>query len=153
MKNNQFSDYIDHKGIVTSIDKDKNIVKVRIDDLEECGDCPAVTTCEHNGKVSNEVSISTPLSYKYKIDDIVTVRGTERMHQKAILYATVFPCIVLVAVMVGLYLLTGNQLVAALSGVGVTILFFLLLWLCRNKIAHEFIFTLTGDIERAGNEK
>ena len=147
------ADYIDHEGIVTFIDQKANLIKVRIDDLEECGDCPVVETCEHNGKVSNEVSIITPEAYKYQINDIVMVRGTEKLHRKAIMYATVLPCIMLVAVMVGLYLLTGNQLVAALSGLGVTILFFFLLWLARNKIAHEFTFSLVGEIERHGNEK
>lgn len=70
------------------------------------------------------------------------------MHRKAIMYATVLPCIALVAVMVAVYLLTLNQLAAALSGIGVMILFFFILWCSRNKIAHEFCFTIVGKPER-----
>ena len=78
------------------------------------------------------------------------MRGTEQMHHKAIMYATVLPCAFLVAVMVAVYLITFNQLAAALSGLGVTILFYVILWACRNKIAHEFVFSIVGEPERAG---
>ena len=147
------TEYIEHSAIVKSIDPDAGTVTVRIDDIEECGECPAVSLCGAKGETSNLVTIKTPDHRRYKEEDIVTVRGTERMHRKAILYATVFPCILLIATMVGIYLLTFNQLAAALSGIGVLIVFYLILWACRNKIAHEFSFTIVGPVERAGEMK
>lgn len=147
------TDYIEHSAIITKIDRRNGILTVRIDNPDECGDCPAKKLCDTNGDTSNLVNIKTNDTARFKIDDIVTVRGTEKMHHKAIMYATVFPCIILVATMVGIYLLTGNQLASALSGIGILIVFYLVLWLCRNKIAHEFIFTVTGPVERAGEMK
>lgn len=144
------AEYIEHEAIVKSVDPSSNILMVRIDDIDECGDCPAAGVCGKNGEPSNDMAIKVPNASIYKVDDIITIRGTESLHRKAILYATVFPCIILVAVMVGIYLLTFNQLAAALSGVGVTILFFFILWLCRNKLAHEFTFTIVGKIDRPG---
>lgn len=149
----EIAEYVEHKAIVREVDVANNLVKVRIDDIEECGDCPASNLCGAKGETSNLVTISTPMASRYRVDDIVNVRGTERMHRKAIMYATVFPCVILVATMVGIYLLTSSQLAAALSGLGMMIVFYLVLWLCRNKIAHEFIFTITGPIERAGEMK
>ena len=146
-------EYIEHEAIVKKIQPELNLVTVRIDDIEECGDCPASNLCGSKGETSNIVTIKTPYADRFKVDDIVTVRGTEKMHHKAIMYATVFPCIILVATMVGLYLLTGNQLASALTGLGVTMLFYFILWLFRNKIAHEFTFTIIGPIERAGEMK
>lgn len=145
-------EHIDHSGIIESVDSKHNSVKVRIEDPEECDGCPAAKLCEANGQPSNLVTVLTPHAASYRKGDIVTVRGTEQMHRKAIMYATVLPCIALVAVMVSVYLATFNQLAAALSGLGVTILFYIVLWACRNKIAHEFSFSIVGKPERPGNE-
>ncbi len=143
------SDYIDHTGIVISVNPGANSVTVKIDDCGDCGDCPASKICEATGQTENTVTIITPHASSYKQGDIVNVRGTEQMHRKAIIYATVLPSIALVAVMVLVYLLTFNQLAAALSGIAVTIVFYVVLWACRNKIAHEFSFSITGAPERA----
>lgn len=144
-------DYIEHKAVVEEVNPSLNMVTVRVEDTDECGDCPASKFCGSHGEPSNKVTIETPMASNLKKGDFVTVRGTERMHRKAIMYATVFPCIILVAMMVGIYLLTGSQLAAALSGLGATILFYVLLWVFRNNIAHEFIFTIVGKPERAGD--
>lgn len=146
-------DHIDHQAIVVSTDPVKDTVKVRIDDSNECGDCPAAKLCQATGESSGIVSITTPHASAYKKGDILTVRGTEQMHRKAIMYATVFPCIILVATMVLVYLLTLDQLTAAISGLAVTVIFFVALWAARNKIAHEFSFTIIGSPERPGHEK
>lgn len=144
-------EYIEHSAIVLKVDKLNGKLKVRIDDQDECGNCPAEKVCGFNGEPSNEISIATPDASLYKPGDIITIRGTERMHKKAIMLATVFPCIILIAVMIGLYLLTKSQLAAALAGLGSTFFFYFILWLCKDKIAHEFVFTITGTIERAGD--
>ena len=141
-------DYVEHTAIVQSTDPVRNIVNVRITDLEECGDCPAAQLCNAAGSESNIIAIITPHASGFRKGDILEIRGTEQMHRKAIMYATVLPCIALVDVMVAVYLLTLNQLAAALSGIGVMILFFFILWCSRNKIAHEFCFTIVGKPER-----
>lgn len=153
MTQDEITDHIDHSAIVVSTNSSKNLVKVRINDSGDCSDCPAAKICEATGGTSNQITITTTHASDYKKGDIVIVRGTEQMHRKAIMYATVLPCIILVAVMVGIYLLTFNQLLAALCGLGVTILFFIILWAVRNKIAHEFSFSIIGKPERAGHEK
>ncbi len=145
------TDHIDHSAVVVSVDPSSNTVKLRVNDASECGSCPASNLCRGNGEPSNLITVVTPHASTYRPDDIVTVRGTEQMHHRAIMYATVLPCIALVAVMVGVYLLTFNQLMAALCGLGTTVLFFIILWAMRNKIAHEFHFEIIGKPERAGN--
>ena len=142
-------EYIDHEAIIEEIDFSTKTLRVRIDDADECGDCPAASTCWNDGQPSNKISVFTDNPSQYEVGDIVIVRGTERMHRKAIMWATVLPCIGLVAIMVGIYLLTGNQLAAALSGLGFTFLSYLLLYFYRNKIAHEFNFVIIGKPERA----
>lgn len=153
MSSSERIEYIEHQAIVKGIDSIRNIVKVRIDDIEECGDCPASKMCGTKGETSNLVDIQTPLASDFKEGDIITVRGTETMHRKAIIYTMALPCLLLVATMVGIYLLTENQLASALSGLGITILYYFMLWICRDRLSHQFTFTIVGKVERAGEMK
>lgn len=137
------TEYIEHDGTVVSIHPEKGTVKVRIDNGDECGQCPAATLCGANGKSDNliEVAVSNPSVFSK--GEEVKVEGTERMHRRAIMLATVLPSIAILVTMVAVYLLTANQLLAAVCGIAVMIIFFVALYLARNKIAHEFTFTIT----------
>lgn len=141
-KNEELIDHIDHQGVVTKVNLKDNTVTVRINDTGDCGSCPAAALCGINGSDSNTLSVNVPDASAFKKNDVVIVRGTERMHRKAISLATVLPCVILIAVMVGVYVITWNQLAAALSGLFATVVVYLLLWLSRNRIAHEFPFEI-----------
>lgn len=140
--NTELIDHIDHQGVVTKVNVKDNTVTVRINDAHDCGSCPAAALCGINGSESNTVSVNVPDAAAFRKNDVVVVRGTERMHRKAITLATVLPCVILIAVMVGVYVITWNQLAAALSGLFATVVVYLLLWLSRNRIAHEFPFEI-----------
>ncbi len=135
-------DHIDHHAVVEKVDMKASTVTVRLtgDEGRECMECPAATLCGANGKELLEVT--TPQAASYHPGDRVIITGTEQMHRKAIMLATVIPCIALVVVMVGVYLLTLNQLLAALCGIGATLAFYLLIYLAKDNIAHEFNFSI-----------
>lgn len=144
MAQEELIEYIEHDGIVDSVDTAHNKVTVTVIDKDECGSCPAATLCRAGDGTHNQIEVITPHAASYKKGDEVTIRGSEQMHHKAVMYATVIPCIALVAVMVGVYLLTFNQLAAALSGLAATAVCFIALYACRNKIAHEFTFKIVS---------
>ena len=75
------------------------------------------------------------------------VRGTEAIHRRAIMLATVIPCLGLVAVMAIVFILTLSSGLAALAGLGAMILFFLLLFVFRDKLAREFRFSVVRKAE------
>lgn len=151
-----YNEYIDHKGTVLAIDRHpvagSLTASVRIDDSNECGGCPAARLCGVTGGDTPTLNVVVPKreATRLRVGDRVTVRGTERMHHRAIMLATVLPCLTLVAVMVGVYLVTGSQLLAALCGLGAMVIFFCLLFAARNKVAHEFSFTV-ADSRRPEN--
>lgn len=134
-------EYIEDDGEITSVDTEKGTVTVRLANPEECGGCPAAKVCGA-GKDRTEVTVYVRDARDYHVGQLVTMRGSERLHRRAIMLATVLPCIALVAVMVIVYLLTGKQGTAALCGLGTTVLFFLILYMARNRIAHEFVFEI-----------
>lgn len=134
-------EYIEDDGEITAVDKEKGTVTVRLSNPEECAGCPAAKICG-SGKDRTEVTVHVRNARDYHVGQKVTMRGSERLHRRAIMLATVLPCIALVAVMVTVYLLTGEQGTAALCGLGTTVLFFLILYMARNRIAHEFVFEI-----------
>lgn len=133
-------EYIDHTGRVTSIDLSRRTITVTLLEEADCGGCPAGKLCSNFAPDKNVVTVNVPDPSAYQIGDFVAVRGTERLHRKAIMLATVIPTFALLAVMIGIYLLTGSQLAACLSALGAMLVFFVGLYLMRNKLAHEFVF-------------
>lgn len=141
-------EYIDHHGRITSIDQRKSSVTVTLLEDADCGECPAGKLCTNFTPDKNVIEVHVADVSKYKVGDFVSVRGSEKLHRKAIMLATVIPSIALIAVMIGVYLLTASQLAACLSGLGSMFLFFFGLYLMRNKLAHEFVFEIKKEENR-----
>lgn len=144
-ENCEYIDYIDHDAVVVSVDTKQGKVVVKVGETDDCQACPAARLCglaDKTGARTRTFTVETPEAAEFRPGQKVTLRGTERMHRRAIMTATVIPCIILVAVMVGIYLLTANQLAAACGGLASMLFFFVLLYLLRNKIKHEFHFSI-----------
>lgn len=142
MNYNEEIEYIEHDAVVTDVDSMKRQITVGITDSAECGGCPAARLCAGMHDTQKIVIPVKDTSAFHKGDSVI-IRGTEQMHRKAIMLATFIPCVCLIAIMVAIYLLTGgNQLLAALGGLLSMVVFFLALYLCRNRIAHEFNFSV-----------
>ncbi len=138
MNSDTLIDAIIHRGTVSSMTDSQ--AQVQLADNVSCGGCPAAKVC--GGVDRKIITVLVPDGMKLHPGDRVEVSGTQRMHHKAIRLATLYPTIALIAVMVGVYLLTGEQGVAALAGVGTMALFFAILWMSRRRLATEFTFTL-----------
>lgn len=143
MNNNEYIDHISHLGIVTHIDSKSGEITVRLTDADDCGSCPAAAVCSISGKGNDDsVKIYDLHPGKYKVGEKVRVVGTEQMHRKAILLTMVIPCVAMLLAMVAIWYFTASQAAAALGGLGVTIFFFVLLYLMKNRIRHEFRFSI-----------
>lgn len=150
-------EYIEHSGRVTSIDREEDTVTVTLTENADCGECPATKLCNNFSPDKNSVTVKVHHAGDFEVGDFVTVRGTERLHRKAIMLATVIPTGALLVVMIGIYLLTRSQLAACLSGLGAMVIFFAGLYLVRNRLAHEFSFEVipqpSGPALKTENEK
>lgn len=135
-----YVEYIDDDGVVESVDSHAGTLTVRITGEDECGSCPAARLCRASGKGDRTATVRVKDTSRYVKGQRVVLRGTERMHRKAIMFATVLPCIALIATMVLTYLLTGSESQAATYGICMTVAFFALLYLMRGRIAHQFDF-------------
>lgn len=138
-------EYIEHRGRVTAVNPGKGTVTVSLIDEADCGGCPAGKLCSNFAPDKNVVEIAVPSTEKYRVGEFVEVRGSERLHRKAIMIVTVIPSLALIAVMIGVYLLTADQLAACLSGLGAMLVFFVGLYMIRRKLAREFVFEVIKD--------
>lgn len=152
IKNGNNEREIIHLAKVEAVYPEQGKAKVRVSDSSECEACAAASLCSISGeKGSSVLEVLVPQGVCLRKGDTVEIGGTEQLHRKAIRLATVYPTLAILAVMFGLYLLTGNQLVAALGGLGVMILCFGALWLARGRIAREFVFTVRRVSDATGN--
>lgn len=138
-------EYIDHEGRITAVNPDKRTVTVTLLEEADCGGCPAGKLCNNFTPDKNVVEIPVADTSKYGVGEFVSVRGSERLHRKAIMIVTVIPSLALIAVMIGIYLLTGSQLAACISAIGAMIIFFAGLYLARHRLAHEFVFEIVKE--------
>ncbi|MDE6295739.1 MAG: SoxR reducing system RseC family protein [Muribaculaceae bacterium] len=135
-------EYIDHIAVVKSIDPKRGEVTLELSATPECQGCAAARVCNPSGETLRTLTLHADNAYDLHPGDRVTLRGTERLHHKAILIATVIPSIALIAVMIIIYYLTASEAAAALAGIGSRLLFVLLLYLSRNRLGHEFNFDI-----------
>lgn len=142
MENSTSVDHIDHWAEVIGASTDRKNLEVKILDKGNCQSCPAEDLCLLLQKPDKIIKITTPLASKYKTGDKVLIRGTEILPKKFMLIATMLPCIILVTSMIIIYLLTLNQALAIICGIGITLILFVLIWSSRNRVAHEFIFSI-----------
>lgn len=132
------AEQIVHLGKVLSVDSSVGSIEILLEDGGDCGSCPAAKLCNHGPKSENKVVVMSDDTFE--VGEKVRVVGTEMMHRKAIVLALVCPCLLLIATMVMVYLLTLDESVAALSGLGLMLVFFIVLYVYRNRIAREFVF-------------
>lgn len=146
--NQQSIDKIIHQASVVKVSPETDTATVRIRDAADCEACAAASLCSVSGKRgSMDLDVAIPSGLHPHVGNRVEIAGTEKLHQKAIRLATVYPTLAILAVMTAIYLLTANQLAAALSGLAVMIIFFSVLWICRHRLAHEFSFSISGIIQ------
>jgi hypothetical protein len=120
---------IRHTGEVVAVAHNK--VKVRIDSAADCGSCPASALCKGVGSdTANELTIPVAGASSFNINDKVEI------------ICTFLPCLAVIAVMVAVYLVSFNELWAALAGMFTVAIFCLLLYIFRNKIEREFSFNI-----------
>lgn len=138
-------EYIDHDGRITAVNPGKGTVTVTLTEDADCGGCPAGKLCSNFTPDKNVVEVAVRDTSRFRVGEFVAVRGSERLHRKAIMLVTVIPSVALIAVMIGVYLLTGSQLAACLSAIGAMLVFFWGLYLMRHRLAHEFVFEIVPE--------
>lgn len=144
MFGSNFKKYIDHKARVVNINHKNKIAGVTLIGQYDCRLCPYLNICDIMVRQTDIISVSTPLSATLKKGDDVILRATEQLPHKFLIAATVLPCLILILCMIIVFLITLSQAWALIFGIGVTLFIYLLIWVSRNRVPHEILFTIVS---------
>jgi sigma-E factor negative regulatory protein RseC len=77
-----------------------------------------------------------------KVGDVVTVTASTQVAAQALLLGFGLPFVVLVAVLIVVLLITGNEGAAAMSGLAALVPYYAVLFLFRNRIRDKLSFSI-----------
>lgn len=108
-----------------------------------CSQCHAAGLCGMADIAEKAVEVPTDPYAGYGVGDEVNVVLKASMGMKAVWLAYFIPLLILLAVILGLIGLGMSEVPSALAGIGAIAVYYFLLWLFRDKLRNEYIFTIT----------
>jgi len=136
------SESVSHKGKV--IKMTPQVTTVSILQHGACSACHAAGLCGMADLAEKTVEVATDPYASYGVGDEVEVLLKASMGMKAVWLAYFIPLLIVVAVILGLAALGVGEVAAGVSGLGALALYYLLLWLFRDRLKNEYIFTIKG---------
>lgn len=131
---------IRHSGVVDAVNG--QVVTVRILQKSACAGCEASAICRASESKEKLVEVNTPHATLFNVGQEVTVAGTERLASKAVVLAFGMPLLLMLAALVAALVATGNEKTAAAAAFLVLVPYYLVLFLLRDRIKKEFVFTI-----------
>ena len=136
------SESVSHKGKV--IKMTPQLTTVSILQHGACSACHAAGLCGMADLAEKTVEVATDPYASYGVGDEVEVLLKASMGMKAVWLAYFIPLLIVVAVILGLVALGVGEVAAGLSGLGALAVYYFLLWLFRDRLKNEYIFTIKG---------
>ena len=132
---------ISHKGVVKTIGKER--VSVMIHQASACSSCKVSAHCSASESKEKIIEVMTPQSDKYKIGEEVLVTVSSDAAHRAVMVGFAFPLAVMVGVLLTVRIVTGDDVVAALSGISSVAVYYALVFLMRNHIESKVRFGIS----------
>lgn len=136
------SESVSHKGKV--IKMTPQLTTVSILQHGACSACHAAGLCGMADLAEKTVEVPTDPYASYGVGDEVEVLLKASMGMKAVWLAYFIPLLIVIAVILGLVALGVGEVPAGVSGLGALALYYFLLWLFRDRLKNEYIFTIKG---------
>ncbi|MCQ2142637.1 MAG: SoxR reducing system RseC family protein [Bacteroidales bacterium] len=129
---------ISHKGKV--VDMTPATTVVEIVSSSACSECHAKALCGLSENVTKTVEVPTSPLATYAPGDEVEVCLKATMGLKAVWVSYVIPLILLLAVLLSMNKAGLGELAAGLSGIGAVAVYYLVIYLLRNRLRNEYVF-------------
>ena len=129
-----------HTGQVVSMTP--KTTTVQIVSQSACSECHAAGLCGLSEFTEKAIEVPTGPYATYGVGDEVQVVLKASMGFKAVWIAYFLPLVVLLAVALGLIALGVPEVVAGLAGIGAVALYYLGVWLLRDRLRNEYVFTI-----------
>lgn len=129
-----------HKGKITSVTP--QLTTVEIISESACSACHAKGLCSMSESTAKLIEVPTRGWDTYEVGQEVNVVLKASMGHKAVWVAYVAPLIVMVAVLMTMLALHAGELAAGLAAIGGIALYYSVIWLLRDRLRDEYIFTI-----------
>ncbi len=131
---------ISHLGKVVELTPE--FTSVEIISTSACSACHAKGVCGVSEEVVKVVSVPTSPYANYKVGDEVYVLLKKSMGMKAVWISYVLPVVILMTIILSMSALHFEDLQLGLAGIAGVVIYYLLIYLFRNKLAKDFIFEI-----------
>ena len=131
---------VSHEGVITKIDGDT--LEIKIIAQSACAACHAKSACTMSDQAEKVLTVPKPEGQEFQLFQKVKVVMAVGQGNKAAILAYLVPIILLLA---ALFICLGIDLsegLAALIGIAVLIPYYLVLYLCRDKLKKRFEYTI-----------
>lgn len=137
------AEIIRHKGRVVEITPE--ITTVEILSESACTACHAKGLCGLGESKTKLVDVRTSPFGTYGVGDEVSVELKATMGQKAVFVGYGIPLVIMLAVLLILLECGAGELTAGLSAIGSVALYYLVVWIFRNRLRNEYVFNITNN--------
>lgn len=119
-------------------------ISVQMEILEACSSCSAKSVCGNGGSAEQRiVSVKPQIGVDFKVGDKVLISMEKKMGYTAVLFAYVFPFVILMATLLGLNMLGVNEITAGLISLSAMFLYFAVIMSLRKRIETNINFKIT----------
>ena len=133
-------EHISHPGVVVGInDKD---IEIEILSSSMCGSCGIKSACGMSEMQEKRVTVPKPADKEFIVGQPVKIVMNASQGNKAALFAYFIPAFLLVAIIVILSNLSIKEWLAALVGIGVIAVYYLVLYFFRDKLRDNFTYEI-----------
>ena len=129
-----------HTGKVVSMTP--RTTTVQIVSHSACSECHAAGLCGLSEYTEKAIEVPADPTATYGVGDEVQVVLKASMGFKAVWIAYFLPLVVLLAVALGLTALGVSEVASGLAGIGAVGLYYLGVWLLRDRLRNEYVFTI-----------
>lgn len=137
---NNISANIKHRGVVDEITDDS--IKVRIVQTSACASCKVAGHCNASESKEKIIDVAKAGNVDYNVGDDVVVVASQNSGMFAVLLSAVIPLAVLVVVLAVVLYVTGSEVAAALSSLCSLVPYYLIIYMCRDKIRVRLSFSI-----------
>ena len=131
-------DEIRHSGKILEITPDFTTVQIVVSSA--CASCHAKAMCGMSEDEEKVIMLPTDPYAGHKVGDEVQVMTKMTMGLKAVWISYVIPLAVLMILILSLSPVIGNELLLGLVAIAGVALYYLGIWLFRDRLSDEFVF-------------
>lgn len=132
---------IRHLGIVEDIDGSH--LKVRIVQTSACAACSVKTHCHAADSKEKLIDVQNSRQTDFRTGQQVVIEGAASLGVKAVMWAFVSPfAVVLLSLFAAMYFSGNDELLSAVVAFCMLVLYYVVLYLCRNHLKRTFVFTV-----------